>query len=137
LDANIFILGLYGITCYVIDGLLWGTTGCFIFRAITGTHKNWAYGAIIVGAVYFLWDEIVVNQFAIRLGVAFEDPSASALMEGNPFSIDLFDLIVSFGIVILGFWLGQKVLNRVLRTNSLKRQSTGSVTATEKLLGNI
>ena len=131
MDANILLLGLYGITCYVIDGLLWGTTGCLLYRLITGTNKNWVYGAIIVGAVYFLWDEIIINQLAMRLGVAFEDPGASTLMEGNPFSVGLFDLVISFGIVMLGYWLGQKALNRILRINSLKLQSTGSVTATE------
>ena len=132
MGTNVLFLDLYGITAIMIDGLVWGASGCLLYRFFTGTRKNWVYGAIIVGAVYFLWDEIITNQLVMRLGVAFEDPSASTLMEGDPFSIDLFDLVISFGTVMFGYWLGQKVLNRVLQRNSIELPSTGPVAATER-----
>lgn len=130
MTLNVCLLAIFGLVSLIMDGVLWGTTGCLLYRLIAGRQKNWVYGAIIVSAVYFLWDEIVINQLAIRLRLTVEDESVSALMGDNLFSVDIFDLVISFGTVMFGYWLGQKVLSRILQTNSLERASNGPVTPT-------
>lgn len=104
---------IFGFVSWLVDAFLWGTTGYVVYRYLNIKRKRRIYAIVVWTLLYFFWDEIVINQVALGTGVTFRDSSFQSIFAQNDiFTTDLFDLILSFGIIFGGFELGEILVEK-------------------------
>lgn len=93
---------IYGLVLLILDGIFWGLAGYTIFRLFHGHRSRWYIGAFITFLVYFIWDEIIAGSIA-------------NLFQSNintMITIDIWDFLISFSIIIIGFYIGMRLFDK-------------------------
>ena len=118
----IILLMLGGLLTYAIDGILWGFAGNIAFRYMGGDQSKWPIGAFFTWLAYFVWDQIIGNVFS-NIGMSFDNQDVTDFMGEDIFSFDLSDVAISIAVIIGGFKITQKIINKVFFSNKNNNQN--------------
>ena len=113
MDASLVLVGAFGIVLMALDALLWGVTGYVVFRLCGGRREHWVVGAVLVASVFFLWNEVVTTAVMSVIGISLENESVSAVLGDALGTIDVFDVVISFGSAFAGFKVGQVLVEKI------------------------
>ena len=112
--SNLLLLGLFGFISIILDSVLWGVAGYIFYRLMGGKDDKWIFGALALGVVFFVWDSIIANQIFNKVGFSIQDQEVSNFIGDVLGSLDLFDVLISFAFSIVGFKVGQILVNKVI-----------------------
>ncbi|MBD3329221.1 hypothetical protein GF357_01880 [Candidatus Dojkabacteria bacterium] len=93
---------IYGLILLILDGIFWGLAGYTLFRLFGGYRSRWYIGALATFVIYFIWDEIIAGSIA-------------NLFQANlntSITIDIWDFLISFAVIILGFYIGMRLFDK-------------------------
>ncbi len=104
-----------GLIQMIMDAFLWGIASYAVFMLLAKNDRRWQIGAWTSAAIFFLWDEVVGSILMNAVGLSMSDESITEFMGPDMWSIDLFDIVNSFGLAFGGFVLGRVILKKVAK----------------------
>lgn len=114
MDINLFLLGFLLFTSSVVDDIVLGIAGYVVYRLLGFPDQKWWIGGLILAFLFYIWDLLRFGQLDNVVEWKFKNQEVAKIIGDDFGTVDLTGFIVSVVTVLIGFFVGRKIVKMLM-----------------------